>query len=161
VSQQVNLGLTSEQRRPRLQRSRVWIDDAGKCDVRADLLDLDDRFVTRVGTRNDHDEAPFDLGDPVTLIPDGLDSHLPPLSFLNGRSGLLGLHVASLTGRLLGAACRVRLQRSVEDGNAIRRTLGDRGMLNLIRWDLENESPVLLVECACKYERRESGISTI
>jgi len=60
--------------------------------------------------------------------------------------GLLALLVASLTARRLDPICRLRALRGVEDGNAICRTRHDRSMLDLTRWNLEDDSLVGLVE---------------
>lgn len=65
---------------------------------------------------------------------------------------MLALLFAPLTGRLPESGCRARPLKGVEDGSAIRRSRGDRGMLGLALWDLKDESLLGLVEYPRKDE---------
>jgi hypothetical protein len=77
------------------------MDDARKRDVRSHFLDLDGRFVPGPGIGNDHDVAPLNFRDSVTLVADCLDRHVANLALVDGRFGGTTLTLATRTvGRL-------------------------------------------------------------
>ena len=62
------------------------IDDIGERNVFAHLLYLNSDVVSNIRFGNDHDVAPPDFHDPVTLLTEILDFNVPLFALLNRRA---------------------------------------------------------------------------
>ena len=66
--------------------SHIIVDNTGKRDVFSNLCNFDSNLVTRLTIRYDHDVSVFHFCDTVALLTDGLNRHIPNLTFINRRS---------------------------------------------------------------------------
>ncbi len=139
------------------QRSRVRLDDLGEGNILLHLLNLDGRFVTGLPLRNDHNVTTVNLRNTVALVTNGLNGHVPNLTLLNGRLGMIGF----LSGhrRLRRSVRRLRIgsrcyMPGFENGDSIGITGLNGVVTHLIRWNLEYVAPVVGLNSRSEYRAK-------